>query len=263
MIKTLIYAGVILTSFILPSQASSKGKSRNNSFYGSGRSPAQSKDGHQSDGDEDTFDPFADFSEFESNPDEQEDINFFKNGRMLSIGLLGGMINYTGERAQKYQSSFRYGLFVSYFFDLHFAVQLQWQSTESPASFRSTDTNLTGNSSMNNLGFSVKYFLNTQNVTKGLADLNPYFIVGIASYSNVVRLSAIPGSMSDPGVMGFNGGMGVELPMLRKKMFWGVNLVYDLVNFKDENIPFIWDDRNYGTAKGDSWTLGGSIGLNF
>lgn len=248
--------------FIFAPHSYAKKKRQSNVFYGSGRAPAQERFGQSNDGEEDVFDPFADFSEFESNPDEQEDINFFKNGRMLTVGFLGGMINYTGELGQKHQPSFRYGLFISYFFDLHFAAQLQWQSTDSPVSFRSMDTNLTGNSSLRALGFSVKYFLNTQNVTKGLADLNPYFMVGMASYSRVIRFSAIEGSISD-NVMGFNGGMGVELPMLRKKMFWGVSLVYDLVNFKDENIPFVWDDRDYGTSKGDSWTLGGSIGLNF
>lgn len=225
----------------------------------SGRAPAQAA---ESDSEEDAFDPFADFSEFESNPDEEEDINFFKNGRMLTVGFLGGMINYTGELGQKHQSSFRYGLYVSYFFDLHFAVQLQWLGTDSPVSYRSPSSNLVGNSSLNALGFSVKYFLNTQNVKKGLADLNPYFIVGMSSYTRVIHLSEISGSISDKP-MGFNGGMGIELPMLRRKMFWGAQLTYDLVNFKDENKPFIWDDVNYGTSKGDFWTLAATIGMNF
>ena len=117
-------------------------------------------------------------------------------------------------------------------------------------------------SDVSTLGFAVKYFLNTQNVTKGLADLNPYFILGFSSYTRTIRFSAIPGNLKDPP-SGFTGGMGLEMPMLRKKMFWGLQLTYDLVNFKDENIPFIWDNRDYGTSKGDAWTLGGSVGLNF
>jgi hypothetical protein len=251
---------VIVSLVNSPHYAEAKVRRSKSSPYDNQRNPAQENPDGESE--EDVFDPFADFSEFQSNPDEQEDINFFKNGRMLTFGFLGGMLNYTGEMAQKYQPSFRYGLFVSYFFDLHFAVQLNWLNSDSPTSFRSVDTNLTGNAGMTSLGFSIKYFLNTQNVTKGLADLNPYFLVGMNTNSRNVRFSAISGSLKD-SAMGFNGGMGVELPMLRKKMFWGVALTYDLVNFKDENVPFVYDEKNYGTSKGDMWNLMGSIGLNF
>lgn len=247
---------LVISSILFTSLHSDAKKKRSKS----GRTPAQ--ESQDSDSEEDVFDPFADFSEFESNPDEEEDINFFKNGRMLTVGFLGGMVNYTGELGQKHQSSFRYGIYASYFFDLHFAVQLQWLGTDSPVSYRSPSSNLVGNSSLNALGFSVKYFLNTQNVKKGLADLNPYFIVGMSSYTRVIHLSEISGSISDKP-MGFNGGMGIELPMLRRKMFWGAQLTYDLVNFKDENRPFIWDDVNYGTSKGDLWTLAATIGMNF
>lgn len=237
-------------------------KSSSKSNNSSGRNPADEKSSSDSENEEDTFDPFADFSEFESNSDEQEDINFFKNGRMLTIGFQGGLLNYTGELAQKYQSSFRYGLFVSYFFDLNFAIQLNWLSTDSPVSFRSQDTNLTGNSSLSTLGFGIKYFLNTQNVTKGLAELNPYFILGMSSNSRTVRFGTISGNLKDNS-SGFNAGMGIELPILQKKLFWGAQLTYDLVNFKDENIPFIYDDKNYGTSKGDMWNALACIGLNF
>lgn len=247
---------VIVSLFIgvLPAEAKRQGQKSK------GRGPAQ--EATENDSEEDVFDPFADFSEFESNRDEEEDINFFKNGRMLTIGFQGGLINYTAEMAQKYQSSFRYGIFISYFFDLHFAVQLNWLSTDSPVSFRSGDTNLTGNSSLSSLGFSVKYFMNTQNVTKGLADLNPYFLIGLANHSRSVRFSAISGTLKD-SASGFSGGMGIEIPLLRKKLFWGAQLTYDLVNFKDENVPFIYDSKDYGTGKGDMWNLTGAIGINF
>lgn len=250
---------VIVTFIFAPHHAEAK-KRRDKQSSQYGRNPAQ--EATDAENEEDVFDPFADFSEFESNRDEEEDINFFKNGRMLTLGFQGGLLNYTGEMSQKYQSSFRYGLFISYFFDLHFAVQLNWLTTDSPVSFRAVDANLTGNSSLGSLGFSIKYFLNTQNVTKGLADLNPYFLMGMSNHSRSVRFSAISGTLKD-SASGFTGGMGVEIPMLRKKLFWGAQLTYDLVNFKDENVPFSYDSRDYGTSKGDMWNLTGAIGLNF
>lgn len=258
MILRVLSLWVVILSFILaPNEAEAKRRRRQTDGL---RFPAQ--EANSTENDEDVFDPFADFSEFESNRDEEEDINFFKNGRMLTLGFQGGMLNYTKEMAEKYQSSLRYGLFISYFFDLHFAIQLHWHTSESAVSYRSIDSNRTGNSTMNTLGFAVKYFMNTQNVTKGLANLNPFFVVGMSSYNRTVRFNGLSGSLKD-GATGFNGGMGIEVPMLRKKMFWGAQLTYDLVNFKDENIPEVIEGIDYGTARGDMWTLMGSLGINF
>jgi hypothetical protein len=241
-------------------QAEAKqGRRRSGSIEGM-RFPAQ--EAGTGENEEDVFDPFADFSEFESNRDEEEDLNFFKNGRMLTLGFQGGMTNFTKEMAEKYQSTFRYGLFISYFFDLNFAIQLHWHSADAPIAYRSLIDTRTGNASFSNLGFSVKYFLNTQNVTKGLANLNPYFLVGMSNYARTIRFGSINGSIKDSST-GFNGGMGIEVPMMRKKLFWGLQLNYDLVSFKDENIPEVIEGNNYGTAKGDMWNVIGTVGINF
>ena len=87
-------------------------------------------------------------------------------------------------------------------------------------------------------------------------------MIGMLNHTRTVRFNAVNGSLKDTG-LGFNGGMGIELPMLRKKMFWGAQLSYDLVNFKDENVPFSYDGNEYGTARGDMWSLTGAIGMNF
>lgn len=251
---------VILTLWVAPFDASAKQGRRRPSSTDGMRFPAQDANGNENE--EDVFDPFADFSEFESNRDEEEDINFFKNGRMLTLGFQGGMMNFTKEMAEKYQSSLRYGIFISYFFDLNFAVQLHWHSADAPISYRSLIDNRTGNASFSTIGFSIKYFLNTQNVTKGLANLNPYFLMGMSNYARTIRFSSIGGALKDSS-SGFSGGMGIEVPMMRKKLFWGLQLNYDLVNFRDENIPEVIEGTNYGTAKGDLWNVIGTIGINF
>ena len=43
----------------------------------------------QYDGD-DVYDPFADYSEFEENNQEEADINFFRNGRSFNVNFLFG-----------------------------------------------------------------------------------------------------------------------------------------------------------------------------
>ncbi|MFN9068010.1 MAG: hypothetical protein ACK5V3_12335, partial [Bdellovibrionales bacterium] len=39
---------------------------------------------------EEAYDPFSDYSEFDEASDEEADINFFRNGRFLTVGLAAG-----------------------------------------------------------------------------------------------------------------------------------------------------------------------------
>ena len=53
--------------------------------------------------------------------DEEEDINFFRNGRLLSLGFTLGYRGFTQTFGKIYSGSPTFGLFLAYFFDLRFA----------------------------------------------------------------------------------------------------------------------------------------------
>src|SRR3954462_13104442 len=72
---------------------------------------------------DDTYDPFADYSEFDEAQDEEADINFFRHGRFVTIGFLGGYRGFTQGSANLFKPAVNFGLFLSYFFDLRFALQ--------------------------------------------------------------------------------------------------------------------------------------------
>ncbi|MDZ4082728.1 MAG: hypothetical protein U1E10_07320, partial [Bdellovibrionales bacterium] len=72
---------------------------------------------------DDSYDPFADYSEFEESVEEEEDLNFFRNGRLLTVGFVGGLRGWTQTLGQVYSSNISFGLFICYFFDLRFALQ--------------------------------------------------------------------------------------------------------------------------------------------
>ena len=55
----------------------------------------------QTDPDE-SYDPFTDYSEFDEESDEEADINFFRNGRLVTVGMSAGFSGFTGNRAQIY-----------------------------------------------------------------------------------------------------------------------------------------------------------------
>jgi hypothetical protein len=218
----------------------------------------------QAEGD-DAYDPFADYSEFEESQEEEEDLNFFKNGRMLTLGFLGGYRGFTGNLGALYQGSPGFGLFLSYFFDLRFAMQFGYLTSDHTLVLKGTGfTPIQGTVSISDLSVLLKYYFNTQNVTRGLADLNPYLVGG---FSQIYRTSTVSGNsnFSKDSAFGFNVGAGIEIPMMHNKMFFGLQGMYTLVNFPDE-ASVIHDQNDISTGvtpSGDSYTFLGVIGVNF
>lgn len=223
------------------------------------RALAQSED--------DSYDPFADYSEFEETVEEEEDINFFKNGRLLTMGFIGGYRGWTGNLGVLYQGSPTFGLFLSYFFDLRFAIQFGFLTSdhtfylpENPGVYSA----IRGTVSTTDLSFLTKYYFNTQNVTRGLAGLNPFLLAG---FSQVYRTSVVDGNdqFGKDSAFGFDAGGGIEIPMMNNKMFFGLQGMYQLVNFSDEGKTILDADGNSTGVylRGDSYTVLGILGVNF
>ena len=104
-------------------------------------------------------------------------------------------------------------------------------------------------------------------MTKGLADLNPYFLLGGGYYTRIYNLNQ---SLSaDPDhVSGFKLGTGIEIPMFRRRAYVGVQGIYRYVQFPDENKGFIEEGDNVFnpiTPKmdGDIFEINILLGLNF
>jgi hypothetical protein len=214
---------------------------------------------------DDTYDPFADFSEFDEAQEEEADINFFRNGRFVTLGFLGGMRGFTGGLSSMYQTSPDFGVFLSYFFDLRFAMQFSFQTSNHGFHVAGpSGNNLNGTVGITNFGLDFKYYINTQNVTKGLAKFNPYILAGFSRVDRTANIDNVQG-FSKEGAMGFDLGAGIELPMMRNKMFFGAQAMYQLINFQDENTEVIFANGLH-TGKypnGDSYTLLGILGVNF
>ncbi len=222
----------------------------------------------QTDPDE-AFDPFTDYSEFDEESDEEADINFFRNGRFFTLGLAVGYRSFTDNMSQIYGPSTTYGLFLSYFFDLRFAFQLGFQTGDHTVNFSTIDqtsggkTNYSGNVSLTTLNFDLKYYMNTQNVTRGLADLNPYFLLGFAQFYRTYTITNLDGYNRD-STMGFEFGAGLEVPLLRKKAYLGLQATYHYVNFNDENKNYLnGTERLTRTVRGDPYDLLVILGMNF
>jgi hypothetical protein len=214
---------------------------------------------------DDSYDPFSDYSEFDEASDEEADINFFRNGRFVTVGFALGMRGFTGNLNKLYGSGPTYGLFLSYFFDMRLALELGFQTGDHSFEVSTASERLAGNVSLTFIHMNLKYYFNTQNVTKGLADLNPYILGG---FSQVYRTYTLEGGdvPSREATVGVNGGVGIEIPILRRKAFFGAQATYRYVNFKDENNPIVNSQTgtNYGIKpNGDSFDLLGILGMSF
>ncbi|PIU01015.1 MAG: hypothetical protein COT74_00475 [Bdellovibrionales bacterium CG10_big_fil_rev_8_21_14_0_10_45_34] len=203
----------------------------------------------------DGYDPFSDFSDFEDASEEEADVNFFRNGRFFSLGLLGGYRVFTSVLGEIYQPAPYFGLFMNFFFDLRFALQLAYLTGDHNYSVQG----LAGTVTIQNINVGAKYFLNTQNVTRGLALFNPYLLIGLAQVYRIQRVTGSQGTSRD-AALAFEGGLGSEFPLMQGKMFCGIEATYQYVNFPDEGNP-IGGTNVY--PQGDIVRFLASLGINF
>lgn len=216
---------------------------------------------------DDSYDPFSDYSEYEAATEEEADIHFFKNGRFFTVGFAGGVKSFTGNLGKLYESSPTFGIFLSYFFDLRFALQVGFNTSDHGFGISKEGHSLSGNVSMTALAFNLKYFLSSQNITRQLANLNPYIIGGLSQNYRTYSLNSSD-TLGKDSTMGADLGFGVELPMLRKKGYFGIQGTYHLVSFADENKTIIIPDGlnkiNTGVKpNGDYYDILFIAGLNF
>lgn len=225
----------------------------------------------QTDGD-DAYDPFADYSEFEQSMDEEEDTNFFRNGRLLTLGFIGGYRGFTSNLGSYYSGNANFGLFLAYFFDLNFALQLGYIASDhtlvipSQTTSTGTTTAVQGTVSTSDISILIKYYFNTQNVTRGLASLSPYLVGGFSQiYRTTMTSTNDEDKFAKDSAFGFNIGAGLEVPMMRNKMYWGVQGIYQIVNFANES-EVVRDENDDPTGvvlRGDAYLLQGVLGINF
>lgn len=229
---------------------------------------------------DESFDPFSDYNEFEQDADEEADINFFKNGRMLTLGLQLGYRAFTDGFSQAYTPSLIYGFQFTYFFDMQTALGINYATGDNNVAFNSyNDAALTdfsnhysGTVNIQALDISFKYYFNTENVTRGLADLNPYMSVGAAYFIRTYSISS-ESEITPDTVFGAKASLGIEIPLLRRQAYLGIQGTYYYVQFPDENKHFIEEAKSTPSGfapspvsphlDGDMFDISTVLGINF
>jgi len=229
---------------------------------------------------DESFDPFADYSEFEQQSEEESDIYFMRNGRYLTLAFITGYRGFiNGGFTQAYRGNIDYGVEFTYFFDMQIAASLAYTTGDHAVSFQSfTDPNFTvvsqdytGNVNIQMIDFHIKYYLSSDNFSKDLANLNPYMLIGPGYYVRTYSLNQNLGSTPDK-VFGFKAAAGIEIPLLKRRAYLGLQGTYRYVQFPDENNGFIDESSNAlvpllrpikPRLDGDIYELNVILGMNF
>ncbi|MCO5114043.1 MAG: hypothetical protein M9899_07705 [Bdellovibrionaceae bacterium] len=215
---------------------------------------------------EDNYDPFADYSEFVEATSEEADINFFKYGRMLSVAGILGMHMHTGNLAKYNTRDPMLGISASYFFSLRFALQGTFYTTTHQQTIPDGATRINSRVRMNTWSAHAKYFLNTQNMTRSLGDLNPFILGGFSQIRRQTNtsfsvLQGLDGSFT------YDVGFGFEYMFNRRRNFAGLTVLYHYANFPNENENIPSGSGGGGLTgvylSGDVFWIGGNIGINF
>lgn len=203
---------------------------------------------------EDTYDPFSDYNEFAIIKEEEQDVNFFNDGRFLSLGILVQRVQPIGDLSEVYGGATGVHVFASYFFDLRFALQfnLGYQdhkyvtvgegSVSSSANFR-------------DMGLGVKYYINPDRIVYSLSRFNPYLLVGVSLVTETKSIAGVSDEAENTHTV-YNFGAGFEIPLPGKKFFLAGQVMY---NFSSS---FGQDDL-LGNKTGDFISTALSFGLNF
>ncbi len=216
----------------------------------------------------DAYDPFADYSEFDEATDEEADIYFFKNGRFFSIGLNAGYRIFTDTYGQIFQSAPNFGLSLSYFFDLNLAMQVSYTTGDHKFNYLAQGYPVSGSLSVSGFSMDLKYYLNMQNITKGISKVNPYVFGGITQLSRELRRNDSMGTKKE-GTMAFQMGIGTEFPIAKNKYHFGLEAIYQYVNFPDEGGYLTVEDGGGNPIQtnvrlnGDILRIQAVIGFNF
>lgn len=218
---------------------------------------------------DDSFDPFADFSEFEASADEEADIFFFKNGRFFNLALILGGRMFTQTLGKLVKPAPAFGLYIAYFFDIRSAIQISYMNSNHKYTLDSTADyeGYTANVSMSAFAAHYKYYFNTQNITRGFADLNPYLIGGFSVNYRTISIIGTEDILVKSNPTGVEAGFGLEVPFARNKMYLGIQALYHYVAFPDENSEILTgnngNDRTGIFPKGDFVSAFLALGVNF
>ena len=178
------------------------------------------------------YNPAVDYLDFQqSDAEEEKDVNFFKDGRLLSVFAFPAYRFFFPEKA--YTPYLNFGAGLNHFVNLNVSIQFSFLLGTHNLFDETGDL---GQSTFSNIYTDVKHYWNRDRLIKTLAYFNPFvFIGGVFSQRNtVVYITDIAPVSSSSFGFGMRCGLGMEIHF-SKKFFIGVQLSYEFLSFKNKD----------------------------
>jgi hypothetical protein len=202
--------------------------------------------------------PYMQYGEFNEEKEEEDELNFFQNGRFFGVSLGLGIETADGNRGTLWKGGFPLiDIKLHYWFDFNFAIDLNFYYVQ-----HNYNTGNTGavNVALYRGGLDFKYYFDTKNISAPISFANPYLVVGVGDYNETQSGASITnsGTPNTSSAIGFCGGAGVEFALKPKKTYVSLEGKIHAVKFDlDQTGQF----TSYGLAdtSGNLYTFVASI----
>ncbi len=211
-------------------------------------------------------DPYSPISQFDpAEIDEEEEVleRFAEYGRLIHIGFNIGAVQPTGPMFNIYTMGWMMGTRVTYFLDWNFGFTFHANIGRSKMEFvntnpatSSTVETFTGTATLFNMGFGLQFYPNFNDISKSIAWLNPSVLLGFEAFVINDRISdqnledLKNYDVNDPShkvaAPGLFMGMGVDIPLIRKTVYLGLDFMYHMTFFPSYNYRIDTTDPNFG-----------------
>lgn len=193
--------------------------------------------------------------------EEVTKINAASHMKFSAGGNIGAR-SFTGTQSDIYTDGSFFGLSFSYLVNSHTALQLSYNSGNNEFNYPYPSdigaTNISGTTTLTSLSFHGKYFLKSKKLS---SKFNPYALIGFSQFSRKSSIAGQPLVSGRDSALGFDIGLGAEVLFNKKKNFITFELVYNSVDFPNENQEIILVDNLGNTVNSGIIPSGNPLAL--
>lgn len=201
--------------------------------------------------------PFTQYGEFNAFNDDEEDAKYYQFGRFFGVSLGLGFEFIDGNRGILWQGGFpMIDLKVHYWFDFNFGLDLGFFSVyqyfnTSAQGLQHVDIN------MLRVGIDIKYYISTRDLSAALSFANPFFLLGAGSFTKTQN-SNVRQTQDQDSSLGVSLGMGLEMVVSPKKVYFQIEAKMHLVTFQD-TYTTDFQSASIQDLTGNFYTLSGNM----
>lgn len=202
-------------------------------------------------------DYYDDYSSFTQDYEDLDDETRAVFGKFFQTTVYAGTGLFTGELGAANSAGVNIGVKFIYYFDPTWAAEIGGFWIQHASAYTPENTGAAGNLNLSTrlipIVGSLRYAFDTQNMPRGLAQMNPYLSAGgalvfrqeavsgtpnIPNYDAVVQTRYSEGAIFGSTNFGLHVGGGAEFDVYKNRVFAGLDLRYYMMFWSDASLRF-------------------------